>query len=77
MGYPERLLSDDEVIESQFRPHWSGILGEGLMVLAGVAVRASHLPGGSHRQTGDGDPARGDSERGVQPVVLRADLWHG
>lgn len=38
MGYPERLLSDDEVIESQFRPHWSGIIKEGLIVLAGIAV---------------------------------------
>ena len=38
MGYPDRLLSDDEVIESQFRPHWSGILREGLVVLVGVAL---------------------------------------
>lgn len=38
MGYPDRLLSDDEVIESQFRPHWSGILSEGLIVLVGIAV---------------------------------------
>jgi len=38
MGYPERLLSDDEVIESQFRPHWSGILREGLIALGGVVV---------------------------------------
>lgn len=38
MGYPDRLLSDDEVIESQFRPHWSGILREGLIVLGGIAV---------------------------------------
>ena len=38
MGYPTRLLSDDEVIESQFRPHWSGILREGLIALAGIAV---------------------------------------
>lgn len=38
MGYPERLLSDDEVVESQFRPHWSGILREGLIVLVGIAL---------------------------------------
>ena len=38
MGYPERLLSEDEVIESEFRPHWSGILREGLIVLGGVAI---------------------------------------
>jgi uncharacterized membrane protein YdbT with pleckstrin-like domain len=38
MGYPTRLLSDDEVIESQFRPHWSGILREGLIVLVAVAL---------------------------------------
>lgn len=38
MGYPERLLSDDEVIESQFRPHWSGILREGLVVLGGIVL---------------------------------------
>lgn len=38
MGYPARLLSDDEVIESEFRPHWSGIIREGLVVLGGVVV---------------------------------------
>jgi uncharacterized membrane protein YdbT with pleckstrin-like domain len=38
MGYPERLLSDDEVIESEFRPHWSGIVREGLIIVAGAAV---------------------------------------
>lgn len=38
MGYPARLLSDDEVIESQFRPHWSGIIREGLIVLTGIAL---------------------------------------
>jgi len=38
MGYPTRLLSDDEVIESQFRPHWSGILREGLIVLVAIAL---------------------------------------
>ena len=38
MGYPARLLSDDEVIESEFRPHWSGIIREGLVVLGGIVV---------------------------------------
>lgn len=38
MGYPKRLLSDDEVIEAQFRPHWSGIIREGLIVLIGIAI---------------------------------------
>jgi len=38
MGYPTRLLSDDEVIEAQFRPHWSGILREGLIVLVGIGL---------------------------------------
>ena len=38
MGYPEHLLSDDEVIEAEFRPHWSGILREGVIVLIGLAV---------------------------------------
>lgn len=38
MGYPERLLSDDEVIASQFRPHWSGILREGLIIIVGIAL---------------------------------------
>lgn len=38
MGYPARLLSDDEIIESQFRPHWSGILREGLIVLGGIIL---------------------------------------
>lgn len=38
MGYPKRLLSDDEVIEAQFRPHWSGVIREGLIVLIGIAI---------------------------------------
>jgi uncharacterized membrane protein YdbT with pleckstrin-like domain len=38
MGYPERLLSEGEVVESQFRPHWSRIIREGVIVLAGIAV---------------------------------------
>lgn len=38
MGYPEHLLSEDETIERQFRPHWSGILREGLVVLIGVGL---------------------------------------
>ena len=38
MGYPERLLSDGEVIERQFRPHWSGILREGIIILIGLAA---------------------------------------
>lgn len=38
-GYPKRLLGDDEVIVTQFRPHWSQLLREGLLVL-GAAVLA-------------------------------------
>lgn len=38
MGYPERLLSEGEVIEIEFRPHWSGILREGVVVLIGIAL---------------------------------------
>lgn len=38
MGYPARLLSDDEVIESEFRPHWTGIIREGFIVVAGIAL---------------------------------------
>jgi uncharacterized membrane protein YdbT with pleckstrin-like domain len=37
MGYPTNLLSEDEVIVSEFRPHWSGILREGALLLL-VAV---------------------------------------
>lgn len=37
MGYPKRLLSDGEEIASEFRPHWSGILRE-LLLLALVAA---------------------------------------
>jgi uncharacterized membrane protein YdbT with pleckstrin-like domain len=36
MGYPERLLSEGEVIVTEFRPHWSGILREGIVILIGV-----------------------------------------
>lgn len=38
-GYPKRLLGDDEIIVMQFRPHWSQLLREGLLVL-GAAVLA-------------------------------------
>jgi uncharacterized membrane protein YdbT with pleckstrin-like domain len=38
MGYPERLLSSGEKIETQFRPHWSRLLREGLLVLLGVIL---------------------------------------
>ena len=38
MGYPERLLSEGEVIETQFRPHWSGVIREVLILLAGIAA---------------------------------------
>jgi uncharacterized membrane protein YdbT with pleckstrin-like domain len=37
MSYPRKLLSDNEEILSEFRPHWSGILKEGL-VLLGVII---------------------------------------
>lgn len=38
MGYPERLLSADEEVLTQFRPHWSGILKEGALVAGAVVV---------------------------------------
>jgi len=38
MGYPEKLLSDDEVIVSEFRPHWSGIIREGLILVAALVA---------------------------------------
>jgi uncharacterized membrane protein YdbT with pleckstrin-like domain len=38
MAYPEHLLSDDEVVEAEFRPHWSGILREGVVILIGIAL---------------------------------------
>lgn len=38
MGYPQRLLSADEEIITQFRPHWSGILKEGALVVGAVVV---------------------------------------
>jgi uncharacterized membrane protein YdbT with pleckstrin-like domain len=38
MGYPEKLLSEGEVIETQFRPHWSQLLKEGLLVLGAIVL---------------------------------------
>lgn len=38
MAYPERLLSDDEIVLSEFRPHWSGILKEGALVVGALVV---------------------------------------
>lgn len=36
MGYPKRLLSDDEEIVSEFRPHWSAVLREILLLILGL-----------------------------------------
>ena len=38
MGYPEKLLSADEEIVRQFRPHWSRLIKEGLLFLAGLIL---------------------------------------
>ncbi len=38
MGYPKRMLSADEEIVMQFRPHWSGILKEGALVVGAIVV---------------------------------------
>ncbi len=38
MAYPETLLSPDETIVSQFRPHWSRILKEMLLVAMALAL---------------------------------------
>ena len=38
MGYPVRLLTEGESIESQFRPHWSRLIREGLLVLLGIVL---------------------------------------
>lgn len=38
MAYPERLLGDDEEVLSEFRPHWSGILKEGALVVGALVV---------------------------------------
>jgi len=38
MAYPERLLSEDERVEAEFRPHWSGLLREGLVVVVGIVI---------------------------------------
>jgi len=37
MGYPQKLLSAGEEIKTEFRPHWSQILREGLLTIM-VAV---------------------------------------
>lgn len=38
MRYPERLLTDDEVIVKQFRPHWRMLLIPVLWVIGGIVV---------------------------------------
>lgn len=49
MGYPNRLLSEGEHIEAEFRPHWSRLIKEGLLVLAGIVLAllivTTDLPG--------------------------------
>lgn len=38
MGYPKKLLSADEVIVTEFRPHWSGIIKEGLLIVLAIIL---------------------------------------
>lgn len=38
MGYPERLLSENEIIASEFKPHWSGIIREFLVLVVALIV---------------------------------------
>lgn len=38
MGYPAKLLSEGEVIASEFRPHWLSILKEGLLVVGALVI---------------------------------------
>jgi uncharacterized membrane protein YdbT with pleckstrin-like domain len=38
MGYPKKFLSESEVIVTEFRPHWSGILREGLLVVGLIVL---------------------------------------
>lgn len=38
MGYPRRLLGADEEILTEFHPHWSGILKEGVLVAGALVV---------------------------------------
>lgn len=48
MGYPKKLLSDNEKIVAEFRPHWSGILKEGaLLALTVVLIILVQLQGWS------------------------------
>ena len=48
MGYPTKLLSEDEVIVSEFRPHWSRLLKEGLLVLLALVLMAILAAIGAH-----------------------------
>ncbi len=46
MRYPTKLLGDDEVIVSEFRPHWTGIMKEGaLLVLIIVLIILVQIQG--------------------------------
>lgn len=38
MGYPQKLLSAGEEIKTEFRPHWSRILKEGLLTIMVVVL---------------------------------------
>jgi uncharacterized membrane protein YdbT with pleckstrin-like domain len=38
MAYSEKLLSPGEEIKSEFRPHWSGILKEGILSILALAI---------------------------------------
>lgn len=38
MAYPEKLLSPGEEIKSEFRPHWSGIVKEGILSILALVL---------------------------------------
>jgi uncharacterized membrane protein YdbT with pleckstrin-like domain len=48
MGYPTKLLSEDEVIVTEFRPHWSRLLKESLLVLLALVLMVILATMGAH-----------------------------
>ncbi|MGF7234259.1 MAG: PH domain-containing protein [Frankia sp.] len=50
MGYPQRLLGDDEHVELDLHPHWINLVlpvGAAVVILAAAAVGVSAVPSGS------------------------------
>lgn len=74
MGYPERLLTDDETIVREFHPHWRVLIPAVLWTLVGLVliwVGWRVLEGGTWTMVGAGLGVAVILVLGIPPVIRR------